>query len=126
MALPTTDTAGTWNKVVYQGDTFTWSFSVETGEEGSELPVDLTGVVITMTVKKARGATVAVLWTGTTTGGDITVGGGGNNVVTITISATDMADIPAGSWVYDVQFRDGTQIETYLTGAFTVTAEVTP
>jgi hypothetical protein len=83
-------------------------------------------VVITMTVKKARGATVAVLWTGTTTGGDITVGGGADNVVTITISATDMADIPAGSWVYDVQFRDGTQIETYLTGAFTVTAEVTP
>jgi hypothetical protein len=41
-------------------------------------------------------------------------------------AVTDMADIPAGSWVYDVQFRDGTQIETYLTGAFTVTAEVTP
>lgn len=125
MALPNTDTAGVWNKVVYQGDTFNWNFAVYELVNDVEVAVDLSGVTVTMSVKRARGASVADLWTGSTTDGAIVVGGTGNNVVEITIPATDMGDIPAGSWVYDVQFVDGAQVETYLTGAFTVTAEVT-
>jgi len=126
MALPNTDTAGIWNKNAYQGDTFVWTFAVEEGAEGFETPVNLTGVVVTMTVKRARGKSVANLWTGSTTNGAIIVNGSGNNVVNITIPATDMGAIPAGSWQYDVQFVEGTVIQTYLTGSFTVTAEVTP
>jgi hypothetical protein len=126
MALPNTDTAGTWNKSAYQGDTFVWEFDVEEGAEGFETPVDLSSAVVTMTIKKVRGATVADLWTGSTTDGAIVIGGVGNNAVNITIPATDMADIPAGSWQYDIQFVEGGVVHTYLTGAFTVTAEVTP
>jgi hypothetical protein len=125
MALPDTDSPGIWDKIVYQGDTFTWSFSLESGEEGSEVPVNLTGVTIIMTIKKARGSTVPTLWTGSTTGGQITIGSIDNNVVNITIPATQMALLPATTLVYDIQFSQSGQVETYLTGNFTVTADVT-
>ena len=115
----------TWAKQSYQGDTFEWTFAVKQGDVGSETPVNLIGVTITMTIKKVRGAGVAVLWTGSTTDGAITIGGAGNNVITIIIPAVDTAGIPFGSWIYDIQFVEGATVRTYLTGSFTVTAEVT-
>jgi hypothetical protein len=124
MALPNTDTAGIWNKYAYQGDTFVWTFSVNVAGT-PPTPVNLSNAVITMSVKKVRGATVAVLWTGSTTDGAIVVSGAGSNFVTITIPSADMADIPAGSWQHDIQFAEAGVVKTYLTGAFTVTSEVT-
>jgi hypothetical protein len=121
MALPNTATAGIWNRSAYQGDTYIWNFTVTV----SNVAVDLSSAVVTMTVKKSRGATVAEIWEGSTTSGDIVIGGVGNNAVNITIPAADMEDFPAGSWVYDVQFAEAGVVHTYLTGAFTVTAEVT-
>jgi hypothetical protein len=121
MALPNTATAGIWNRSAYQGDTFIWNFSVTV----SNVAVDLSNTTVTMSVKKVRGANVADLWTGSTTDGAIIIGGTGNNGVNITIPASDMADIPAGSWQYDVQFVEAGVVHTYLTGAFTVTSEVT-
>jgi len=121
MALPNAATAGIWNRSAYQGDTYIWNFTVTE----NNVAVDLSNTTVTMTVKKVRGATVADLWTGSTTDGAIVIGGVGNNAVNITIPATDMADIPAGSWQYDVQFAEVGVVHTYLTGAFTVTAEVT-
>jgi hypothetical protein len=121
MALPNAATAGIWNRSAYQGDTYIWNFTVTV----NNVAVNLSSAVVTMTIKKVRGATVAELWTGSTTDGAIVIGGVGNNAVNITIPATDMADIPAGSWQYDVQFVEAGVVHTYLTGAFTVTAEVT-
>jgi len=124
MALPNADTAGIWNKSAYQGDTFVWTFSVNVAGT-PPTPVNLSNAVITMSIKKVRGATVAELWTGSTTDGAIVVSGANNNSVTITIPATDMGDIPAGSWQHDIQFVEAGIVKTYLTGAFTVTSEVT-
>lgn len=121
MALPNAGTAAVWNRNAYQGDTHIWDFRLTV----AGVAVDLSGATITMSIKKVRGASVADLWTGSTTDGAITVGGVGNNSVSVTIPATDMADIPAGSWQYDVQFAESGVVHTYLTGAFTVTSEVT-
>jgi hypothetical protein len=77
-----------------------------------------------MTVKKQRGATVPEIWKGTTTGGAIVVSGASSNIVTVTIPATNTAAFPSGALVYDVEFVEGSQVVTYLTGTITAGREV--
>lgn len=125
MALPYVDTAGVWDWSLYQGDTRVWSFSLEL-DDVTNTAVNVAAAEITMTVKKQRGATVPTLWTGNTTGGAIAVSGTDNNIVTITIPATNTAAFPTGALVYDVEFAEGSQVVTYLTGTIDVTREVTP
>jgi hypothetical protein len=47
------------------------------------------------------------------------------NIVTCTISPAGGRDLSAGSYVYDVQIDNGTQIQTLLTGTITVTDDIT-
>lgn len=118
MPLPYVDTAGVWDLVAYQGDTRTWSFSMNDQDLN---PIDLSNATITMTIKRQRGAGVPAVWQGSTTTGEITVAGVDDNVVTIYFDG----DYPAGALVYDVEFvKNGKRI-TYLTGQFVVKTEVT-
>jgi hypothetical protein len=125
MALPYVDTAGVWDWSIYQGDTRVWSFSLEL-EDVTNTAINVASATITMAIKKQRGATVPTIWTGNTVGGEVTVTGAGNNTVTVTIPATNTAQFPMGALVYDVEFTEGSQVVTYLTGTIDVTREVTP
>jgi len=116
MSLPYVDDAGVWDLTAYQGDTRVWAFTVQQNSTA----VNLTGVTITMTIKRTRGANVPVIWQGSTGTGEVTIGGVGNNVVSVALDG----DYPAGSLVYDVEFVLGAQRITYLTGQFIVTTEV--
>jgi len=118
MPLPYVDTAGVWDLVAYQGDTRVWSFIMLDNDDN---PIDLTGCTIVMTIKRQRGGNVAALWTGSTTGGEITVSGINSNTVNVYLDG----DYPAGALVYDVEFVQNGRTITYLTGQFTVTTEVT-
>lgn len=118
MPLPYVDTAGVWDLVAYQGDTREWSFTIV---DNNDNPIDVSGATITMTIKRQRGANVAVVWEGSTTGGEIVVIGPDNNNVVVSLDG----DYPAGSLVYDMEFVEGGRTITYLTGQFTVTTEVT-
>lgn len=124
MALPYVDTAGVWDWSLYQGDTRVWSFSLEL-DDVTNTAVNVAAAEITMSIKKQRGSTVTALWTGNTTGGAIAVSGADNNTVTVTIPATNTAAFPMGALVYDVEFVDGSQVVTYVTGTIDVTREVT-
>lgn len=48
-----------------------------------------------------------------------------NNIVTCTISPSVGRSIAAGTYVYDVQIDNGTQIYTLLTGTITITDDIT-
>ena len=125
MALPYVDTAGVWDWSLDQGDTRVWSFALEL-DDVTNTAINVASATITMAIKKQRGATVPTLWTGDTTGGEIVVSGTDNNTVTVTIPATNTAQFPMGALVYDVEFTEGAQVVTYLTGVIDVTREVTP
>jgi len=118
MPLPYVDTAGVWDLVAYQGDTRVWSFTMV---DNNSNPINVSGAVITMTIKRQRGGSVPAIWTGSTTGGEITVTGAGSNTVNVYLDG----DYPAGSLVYDVEFVESGRTITYLTGQFVVTTEVT-
>jgi hypothetical protein len=118
MSLPNVDTAGVWDLVAYQGDTRVWTFTMV---DNAGSPVSLSGTTITMTIKRQRGANVPTVWEGSTTGGEITISGAGDNIVNVYLDG----DYPAGSLVYDVEFVKSSQTITYLTGQFIVTTEVT-
>jgi hypothetical protein len=46
--------------------------------------------------------------------------------VSATVSATTMAGVPAGRWVYDIELKSaGNEVTRILEGRFIVTAEVT-
>lgn len=118
MSLPNVDTAGVWDLVAYQGDTRTWSFSIFDNEEN---PINLNGSIITMTIKRQRGAGVPVVWEGSTTDGRVNISGDDKNIVNVYLDG----DYPAGALVYDMQFQKNSEIVTYLTGQFVVKTEVT-
>jgi hypothetical protein len=122
MPLIYVDTAGVWDWTMYQGDTRFWTFSLE-DPDGN--PIDLTGVAVTMSVKRQRGANVPLIWSGSTGDGAISVGGTNNNVVSVVIPSADSEGFPAGSLVYDVEFTESGINITYLTGTITVATEVT-
>lgn len=121
MALPYVDTAGVWDWSLYQGDTRVWSFGLS---NNTNVGINVASAVITMTVKRQRGATVPEIWKGTTTDGAIVVSGASSNIVTVTIPATNTAAFPSGALVYDVEFVEGSQVVTYLTGTITAGREV--
>ena len=95
-----------------------WIFNIVDNDDN---PIDLSGCTIVMTIKRQRGGNVPAIWTGSTTGGEITVTGVNNNTVNVYLDG----DYPAGALVYDVEFAEGGRIITYLTGQFVVTTEVT-
>jgi hypothetical protein len=110
--------AGSYNIVADQGATWNWRFTVDT--DGT--PWNLTGYTMAMMVKESTAVTTAYL--DLPDDGTVTLSSLG--VVTITVSATKMATIPAGRWYYDLELTSpGGTVTRLLEGRFIVNAEVT-
>lgn len=122
-----------------RGDTFVLAFNF-TGSDGTT-PIDVsdTEYSFSMDVRdsdtddgsNARASTDS---TSVSTGSaniQVSQSNGSSGQITITISASNMANIPGGSYVYDLQAEqldangNITKIETWLYGAFVVNEDVT-
>jgi len=110
MAFP-----GTYNFTYYRGDTF--QFVVRPKTAGGSA-FDLAGYTAAFTIATTRGATgiqtPAVAVVNATT-----------DIVTCTITPSTGRTIAQGSYIYDVQITNGTQIYTLLTGSLAVIDDVT-
>lgn len=125
MALQLVNYPGLQNLNVYQGDTFQRQWKFQTNVNGNVAPLDLSGLEIKAQIKRQRGATITVIYESSTNNGDIVVSNALNDIVTWTINNTNTAAFPVASLVYDFRVSNGTSEARYMTGQFTVTAEVT-
>jgi hypothetical protein len=116
---------GLQNLNVYQGDTFQRRWKFQTNTNGVIAPMSLSGYDIKAQIKRVRGSNVNVIYTSSTNNGDIVVSNTSYDVVTWTIGKSNMANIPVASLVYDFRVSNATVETSYMTGQFTVTAEVT-
>lgn len=112
--------AGKYNIVADQGATF--SRNVHWKDENGD-PIDITGYTARMQVRERYVSTSTVLSLVSPT--NITLGGGSGSIV-ITASATSMAAVTAGDYVYDLEMVASNGVVTrLLQGSFKVTPEVT-
>lgn len=113
--------AGQYNIVADQGATFE---RVITWLDSNGAPINNAGYSARMQVRQRYVSTSTVL--SLTSPSDGIVLGGDNGVVTVTVSATAMAGVVAGDYVYDLEMVSGGGVVTrLLMGSFTVRAEVT-
>lgn len=111
--------SGKYNITAPQGSTFNLSFNIST----NGVDWNLTGYSAAMQVRYSPSDTVKILDL-STANGNMTVNGTGD--VTATATATEMAGINPGRWVYDIELTSGDGTVTrILEGKFIVTAEVT-
>lgn len=105
-----------YNIQIWRNDTWSNKFALFTGVT----PINLTGAVVEIQVRKTPSGTTAYLTL--TIGDGITISGANNNEVNINA----LVDIAAGSYVYDmaVQFADLSE-KTYVWGTFIVYEDVT-
>jgi hypothetical protein len=91
--------------------------------DDSGLPVNLTGCSARMQVRQFAGSSASRL--SLTSSSGITLGGV-LGTIRISISAAALSLVPAGSYVYDIELVDTTQVVLkILSGKFVVNAEVT-
>jgi hypothetical protein len=106
-------TAANHNWYLYRNDSWSVTLSFKDGDND---PLNLSGVGIEMQVKKSPTATALK---SLTIGEGLTVSGGDVTINTI-------ADIPKGSYVWDMQFSyPSGRVVTYLKGVINVTEDVT-
>lgn len=111
--------AGKHNLVCEEGATFTFNFTVKTGDT----PWNLTGYSAAMTVRPFLGSTTTTL-SATNTNGKIALGGVAGTVA-VTVDAATTAAFTAGKYVYDFVLTSGGGVVTrLLEGKFVVTASV--
>lgn len=111
--------AGRYNVIAEQGATFTLQFTVDT--DGSVW--NLSTYTARMQVRESTNTATKFLDL-TSAAGDISLTSLG--VVTVTVSATDMAAVPAGRHLYDIELVSaGAEVTRILEGKFTVRPEVT-
>jgi hypothetical protein len=107
--------SGKYNIVAEQGATFNLNFTVQI----DGVPLNLTGYTFAMQVRRSTSATTTLL---NLTSATMTSVGH----VSATVSATTMATVPAGRWVYDIELTSsGAEVTRILEGRFIVTPEVT-
>ena len=107
-----------YNITADQGSTFVLTFDIATDGD----LWDLTGYSARMQVRASISSTSTLL--SLTSPSDITLTSTGR--VTVTVSATDMANVPAGQFVYDLELVSPSGfVEKPLKGVFTVIGEVT-
>ena len=112
--------AGDYDIIADQGATFTRNLH---WFDPAGDPVNLTDYTARMQVRQRFVSTSTVL--SLTSSSGITLAGA-SGVITITASATVMADIAAGEYVYDLELVSGGGVVTrLLMGSFTVRPEVT-
>jgi hypothetical protein len=111
--------AGIYNIVADQGSTFNFNFTIKI----DDISWDLSDYSARMQVRADYNTTNKFLDL-STANGDITLNSLGQ--VSVTVSATKMAAIAAGRWVYDIEFVSaGGEVTRVLEGRFIVSAEVT-
>lgn len=111
--------AGIYNIVADQGSTFNFNFTIKI----DDIAWDLGDYSARMQVRADYNTTNKFLDL-STADGDISVNSLGQ--VSVTVSATRMAAIAAGRWVYDIELVSaGGEVTRVLEGRFIVSAEVT-
>lgn len=110
--------ANNYNITTDQGSTFVLQFDIKT--DGTAW--NLSNYSARMQVRSSTSSSIAVLNLVSPT--DITLTSLG--VVTVTVSASNMANVPAGKYVYDLELVSSSGIVTKpIRGNFIVNAEVT-
>jgi len=107
------------NLVCEQGATFTFQFTIKSGDT----VWNLTNYTATMTVRPFVGASTTTV-TATNANGKIVLGGTAGTVA-VTLSSTQTAALEAGRYVYDFVLNSGTVVTRLLEGKFVVTPAVT-
>jgi hypothetical protein len=108
-----------YNLVCEEGATFTFNFTIKTGDTAW----NLTGYTATMTVRPFVGSTTTTVLA-TNANGKIVLGGAAGTVA-ITLSAATTADFTPSKYVYDLVLDSGTVVTRLLEGKFVVTPSVT-
>jgi hypothetical protein len=110
---------GNYNITARQGSTFNLNFTIDT----NGTVWNLTNYSAAMQVRKSITSSKAIL--SLTSSSGITLGGTAGTVA-VTASASTMAALPAGSWVYDLELTsaNGT-VYAVLSGKFIINPEVT-
>lgn len=108
-----------YNITCEQAATFNLQFTVST----DNVPWDITGYIVTMTVRPFVGANTTTVVASTENGLITTDGPAGQ--VTITIDAADTAAFTPAKYVYDLMFDSGLTVTRVLEGKFIVTGGVT-
>lgn len=112
--------AGIYNIVAEQGATLTRTI---TWNNTAGQPINLTNYTARMQVRNDYDSSTALL-TLTTENGGITLGGVLGTVI-VTVSASSMALVASGSYVYDLELVLSDVVTRLVQGSFTVNAEVT-
>ena len=113
--------AGTYNITCDQGATFSRTI---TWTDSARNPYNLTGYTARMHVRETANA-ASTITTLTTSNSRIALGGAAGTV-TLTIAATDTANLTAGLYVYDLELVSGAGVVSrIIEGNFKVKAEVT-
>lgn len=112
--------AGNYDLTIEQGATFS---QLITYKDPSDVAVNLTGYTARMHIRRTKEAssTLAVL---TTENNRITLGGAAGTI-SLAISATDTAAMPAVAGYYDLELVNVTTVTRLLEGRATITREVT-
>ena len=107
------------NLVCEEGTTFTFNFTIKTGDTAW----NLTNYDATMTIRPFVGSTETTLLA-TNDNGKIVLGGTAGTVA-VTFNAATTAALTAGKYVYDLVLDSGTVVTRLLEGKFVVTPSVT-
>ena len=114
MAFP-----GSYNFNYYRGDTFQFVIRPKIANGGV---FDLLNYTAIFTIANARGAGATQY---SNAEGMTAVVNATTDIVTCTITPAGGNQLSAGSYVYDVEITNGTQVYTLLTGSITVTDDIT-
>ena len=101
-----------------RGDTCPVSFDI-TDTNGNTL--DLSTAEVYFTMKKNYNVSQYILQKKKSTG-DITISGAKGSLL---LTHNDTAELSYGSYVYDIQFKDGSYVKTLALGTITLTNEST-
>jgi hypothetical protein len=112
--------AGQYNIIADQGATFSRNLH---WEDSSGNPINITDYTARMQVRERFVSATTVL--SLTSPTQIVLGGGSGTIV-VTVSATSMASVAAGDYVYDLEMVASNGVVTrLLQGSFKVRPEVT-
>ena len=110
---------GVYNITCPQGATFDTTFTLTVGGTAQ----NLTGYTAAMQVRESVAGSTALVNV-TTENGGITLGGSAGTIL-VTITANTTKSITAGSYSYDLELYNGSNVTRLLQGAFNLTGEIT-
>ena len=117
--------AGIYNFTIEQGATFTRTLKYK-NSDGT--PISLAGHAVRMQLRTSISSTTKIIDLTETQGTNdsvITVGGDGNNEITIVITAVDTAAMSFDTAVYDLEIESSNIVTRLLQGKIKLSKEVT-